>query len=99
MKELKDHRADIEVYPGSGYRGTTSSSLSIFVFKSTQIRGSQKCVRERFGRGSLGADPRLVAGEVSSSSERRKTMERVEELSVLLSGWLRSQCRTRVVLL
>jgi len=46
--------------------------------------GLQQSVRERFGRGSLGVDSRLIDGEVSSSSERRKTMERVEELSVLL---------------
>jgi hypothetical protein len=51
----------------------------ILVFKSTQIRGLQQSVRERLGRRSLG-------GEVSYSSERRKMMERVEELSVLLSG-------------
>ena len=64
-EELKDHMRDTEVYPGSGYWGHTSSSLSIFVFKSTQIRGLQQSVRDRFGRGSLGADPRLIGGEVS----------------------------------
>jgi hypothetical protein len=84
MEELKDHRADRELYPGSGYQGPTSSSLSIFV-------------RERFGRRSLDADPRLISGEVFSLSERRKMMEMVEELSVLLSGWLCSQCRAQAV--
>jgi len=73
-----------EVYPSLGYQGPMSSSLRIFEFKCTQIRGLQQSVRERFGRGSLGVDFRLIDGEVSSSSERRKTMERVEELSVLL---------------
>jgi hypothetical protein len=62
----------------------------ILVFKSTQIRGLQQSVRERLGRRSLG-------GEVSYSSERRKMMERVEELSILLSGWLCSRCRARAV--
>jgi hypothetical protein len=62
----------------------------ILVFKSTQIRGLQQSVRERLDRRSLG-------GEVSYSSERRKMMERVEELSVLLSRWLCSRCRARAV--
>ena len=36
----------------------------ILILKSTQNRGLQQTVRERFGRGSLGADPRdLAAGE------------------------------------
>jgi len=60
-----------------------SSSLSISVFRSTQIRGLQQSVRGRFVKGSLGADPWLINGEHFSLSERRKTMERVEELSVL----------------
>ena len=64
-KELKDHTGDTEVYPGLGYRGPMSSSLMIFVFKRTQIGGLQQNVRERFGKGSLGADPRLIDGEVS----------------------------------
>jgi hypothetical protein len=93
MGELKDHARDAEVYLGLGYRGPTSNNLRIFVFKSTQIMGLQQSLRERFGRGSLSADPRLVDGAVSSSSERRKMMERVEELSVHLSGWLCSWCR------
>jgi hypothetical protein len=38
----------------------------------------------------LGADPGLVDGEVSSSLERKKTMERGDELSVLLSRWISS---------
>jgi hypothetical protein len=38
-KELKDHAKDTEIYPGLGYQGPTSSSLRIFVFKSTQIGG------------------------------------------------------------
>ena len=44
--ELKDHRVDIEVYPGSGYQGPMSSSLSISIFWSTQIEGLQQSVRE-----------------------------------------------------
>jgi hypothetical protein len=60
----------------------------ILIFKSTQIEGLQQSVRERFGKGSLGADPRLVGGEVSSSLERKNTMERGDELSVLLSRWI-----------
>ena len=36
--------------------------------------------------GIVGANHKLIGGEVSFSSERKKTMER-EELSVLLSGW------------
>jgi hypothetical protein len=68
----------------------------ILVFKSTQIGGyNEEC--KRFGRGSLGANPRLVGGEVSSSSKRKKTVAR-EELPVLLSEWLFSWCRARVVL-
>jgi hypothetical protein len=35
--------------------------------------GNKEC--KRFGRGSLGANPRVVGGEVSSSSERKETME------------------------
>jgi hypothetical protein len=35
----------------------------------------------------------LAAGETFPSLERRKTMEASEELSILLSGWLCSQCR------
>jgi hypothetical protein len=48
----------------------------IFVIKSIQNWGlcTTKCKRD-FGRGSLGADPNLVGGEVSSLSERRKMME------------------------
>jgi hypothetical protein len=45
----------------------------IFVFKSTQTRGlQQEC--KRFGRGLLGADPRLIGGVVSSPSEGKKMM-------------------------
>jgi hypothetical protein len=92
-EELKDHRADTKVYLDSGYQGPTSSSLRIFVLKSIQIWGLQMSVRESFGRGSLGVDPRLIGGEVSSLLKGRKTMERVEEPLVLLSGWLCSRCR------
>jgi hypothetical protein len=45
----------------------------IFVFESTQTGGlQQEC--KRFGRGSLGADPRLIGGVVSSPSEGKKMM-------------------------
>jgi hypothetical protein len=67
----------------------------ILVIKSTQIEGyNEEC--KRFGRGSLGANPRLIGGEVSSLSERKKTVAR-EELPMLLSEWLCSRCRARVV--
>jgi hypothetical protein len=45
----------------------------------------------------LGVDPWLIGSEVSSSLERRKMIEKVEELSVLLLGWLCSRCRARAV--
>ena len=34
-----EHKRDTTVYPGSGYRGPTSSTEEFFVFKSTQIGG------------------------------------------------------------
>lgn len=40
--------------------------------KSTQNQRATIEYRERFGRGSFGVDPKLVARAVSSSSERRK---------------------------
>jgi hypothetical protein len=53
--------------------------------------------RERFGRRLLGADSRFASPPVEPfpSSERRKTMGAVEELSVPLSGLSYSWCRAR----
>ena len=72
--------------------------LMILILKSTQNQGVTiecKGERERFGRGSLGADPRdaLPLEEPSPSSERRKMTNVVEELSVPLFGLLCSRCR------
>jgi len=61
---LKNTREDMAMYPGSGYRGPTSSSGLFFVFRSTQIGGYNEVERE-FGRESLGAIP-LLGGEVTS---------------------------------
>jgi hypothetical protein len=51
--------------------------------------------RERFGRVSLGVDPREASPPVepSPSSERRKTMGPVEELLVPLYGLLCCRCK------
>jgi hypothetical protein len=93
----QEHIKDTTVYPSSGYRGPTTSSLMILVFKSIQNWEGYNRVEERFGKGSFGVNPRLVSGEVSSSPERKKMMERGEELSALLLGWICSRCRARVV--
>jgi hypothetical protein len=55
-------------------------------------------VKERFGRASLGADPRDASPSVvpSPSPERRKMMGTVEELSMPLSWLLCSRCRARM---
>ena len=71
--------------------------LIILILKSTQNMGvTTKCKgeRERFGRGSLSADPRDASPpmEPSPSPKRRKMMGVVEELSVPLSGLLCSRC-------
>jgi len=54
--------------------------------------------KERFGRGSLDADPRDASPSVepSPSPERRKTTHAVEEVSVPLSGLLCSRYRAQV---
>jgi hypothetical protein len=49
IRRTQRSRRGTEVYPGSGYQGPTSSGLLILIFKSTQIRGLQQSVRERFG--------------------------------------------------
>jgi len=60
---LKNTKGDIAAYPGSRYRGSTSSSEVFFVFRSTQIGGYNGGERE-FGRGLLGAILWLVGGGV-----------------------------------
>jgi hypothetical protein len=67
----------------------------VLILKSTQNMGvTTKCKGERegFGRGSLSVDPRDASPpmEPSPLSERRKTMDAMEELSVPLSGLLYS---------
>ena len=75
--------------------------LIILIHKSTQNLGvTTECKkeRERFGRGSLDADPRDASPSVepSPSPERRKTTHAVEEVSVPLSGLLCSRYRAQV---
>jgi len=60
---LKNTKGHIVAYPGSRYRGPTSSSEVFFVFKSIQIGGYNGGKRE-FGRGLFGAILRLIGGEV-----------------------------------
>jgi hypothetical protein len=51
------------VYPGSGRSVPYVQQLMILILKSTQnlwVTTECKGVRERFGRGSLGADPRAA---------------------------------------
>jgi hypothetical protein len=70
----------------------------MLILKSTQNLGvTIECKRERFGRGSLGTDPKEASPLVwsSPSSERRKAMKAREELSVPLFGLLCSWCRAR----
>ena len=63
-------------------------------------RGLQHSVREkeRFSRGSLGADPRDASLPVEPSPlpKRGKMTGAVEKLSVPLSGLLCSRCRARM---
>jgi hypothetical protein len=47
----------------------------ILVFKNLKSGVTTEYKREIFDRGLFGADPKLVAGEVSPSSERREMME------------------------
>jgi hypothetical protein len=47
----------------------------ILVFKNLKSVVTTEYKREIFDRGLFGADPKLVAGEVSPSSERREMME------------------------
>jgi hypothetical protein len=70
----------------------------ILILKSTQnmwVTTECKGVRERFDRGSFGADPRAASPPVepSPSPERRKITGAVKELLVSLSGLLCSRCR------
>jgi hypothetical protein len=85
------------VYPGSGRSVPYVQQLMILKLKSTQNLGiitECKGERERFGRGSLSADPRdaLSPVEPSPSLERRKVTGVVEELLVPLSRLLCSRC-------
>jgi hypothetical protein len=73
--------------------------LMILILKSTQSLGViVECIgeRKRFGRRSLGADPRDISPAVEPflSPKRRKTTDAVEELSVPLS--ICPRCRARV---
>jgi len=75
--------------------------LMILIPKSTQNLGvTVECIgeKERFGRGSLDADPRDASPSVepSPSPKRRKTTHAVEEVSVPLSGLLCSRYRAQV---
>jgi hypothetical protein len=70
--------------------------LMILILKSTQNRGvTTECKgeKERFGKGSLGADLGVASPPVepSLSSERRKTADAMEGLSVPLSRLLYSR--------
>jgi hypothetical protein len=96
-QEHKDHREDATVYPGSSYRGSTSSSRWSLYSRAPKIEGLQQSVGERFGRGLIGADPRYhVAGEVFLLIGEEEDDGRGEELLVQSSSCL---VRTRMIYL
>ena len=59
------------MYPGSGYRGPTSSSSS-YLYSRAPKSGVTTRVCKRFGKGSLGAILWLVGGEVASLAMEKK---------------------------
>jgi hypothetical protein len=85
------------VYLGSGLSGPYVQQQMILILKSTQNRGLQQSVRERFGRGSIGADPRYhVADEVFLLVGEEEDDGRGEELSLQSSS---CSVRTRMIYL
>jgi len=60
----QEHIEDIVMYPGSGYRGPTSSSSSSLYSRAPKS-GVTTRVCKRFGRGSLGAIIWFLGGEVA----------------------------------
>jgi hypothetical protein len=74
----QEHKRNMVMYRGLGYRGPTSSSEEFFVFKSTEIGGYKE---EEFGGRLLGAILRFIGSDVFLP-------QRVRESALSLAGLL-----------